>query len=125
MRYANRELWLKCGALRFSVPPTWQLGLPPSFSSVSVALLETLLKAAVWADVGCSPWAGVFSPRQVTSASLPSLPVPYSFSTVMHETVKQLSPKCEVTFLQSEDGSGKGAALITAVACRIREAGQR
>lgn len=48
-----------------------------------------------------------------------------SFSTVMHETVKQLSPKCEVTFLQSEDGSGKGAALITAVACRIREAGQR
>ncbi|KAK2510497.1 hexokinase-2 [Columba guinea] len=47
------------------------------------------------------------------------------FSTVMHETVKQLSPKCEVTFLPSEDGSGKGAALITAVACRIREAGQR
>ncbi|KAJ7305302.1 hypothetical protein JRQ81_011220 [Phrynocephalus forsythii] len=46
------------------------------------------------------------------------------FSTVMKETVKQLSPKCEVTFLQSEDGSGKGAALITAVACRIREAGQ-
>uniref|UniRef100_A0A8D0GUN0 Hexokinase-2 n=1 Tax=Sphenodon punctatus TaxID=8508 RepID=A0A8D0GUN0_SPHPU len=47
------------------------------------------------------------------------------FSSIMHETVKQLSPKCEVTFLQSEDGSGKGAALITAVACRIREAGQR
>uniref|UniRef100_A0A8D2KV78 Hexokinase-2 n=1 Tax=Varanus komodoensis TaxID=61221 RepID=A0A8D2KV78_VARKO len=46
------------------------------------------------------------------------------FSTIMNETVKQLSPKCEVTFLQSEDGSGKGAALITAVACRIREAGQ-
>ncbi|CAM4631178.1 hexokinase-2 isoform X1 [Lepidochelys kempii] len=47
------------------------------------------------------------------------------FSSVMHETVRQLTPKCEVTFLQSEDGSGKGAALITAVACRIREAGQR
>ncbi|KAJ6653241.1 hypothetical protein lerEdw1_009405 [Lerista edwardsae] len=46
------------------------------------------------------------------------------FSSVMHETVKLLSPKCEVAFLQSEDGSGKGAALITAVACRIREAGQ-
>lgn len=54
-----------------------------------------------------------------------SVPLPCSFSTVMQETVKQLSPKCEVTFLQSEDGSGKGAALITAVACRIREAGQR
>ncbi|KAL7981280.1 hypothetical protein Chor_002176 [Crotalus horridus] len=46
------------------------------------------------------------------------------FSEVMQETVKQLSPKCEVTFLQSEDGSGKGAALITAVACRMRDAGQ-
>ncbi|XP_072916298.1 hexokinase-2 [Hemitrygon akajei] len=46
------------------------------------------------------------------------------FSMIMHETVERLSPKCQVTFLQSEDGSGKGAALITAVACRIREAGQ-
>ncbi|XP_026571063.1 hexokinase-2-like [Pseudonaja textilis] len=46
------------------------------------------------------------------------------FSKEMDKTVKQLSPKCEVTFLQSEDGSGKGAALITAVACRLREAGQ-
>ncbi|XP_078095382.1 hexokinase-2-like [Mustelus asterias] len=46
------------------------------------------------------------------------------FSSIMHETVKRLSPKCEVSFVQSEDGSGKGAALITAVACRIREAGQ-
>ncbi|XP_018414384.1 PREDICTED: hexokinase-2 isoform X1 [Nanorana parkeri] len=47
------------------------------------------------------------------------------FSTIMHQTVEELSPKCQVTFMQSEDGSGKGAALITAVACRIREAGQR
>ncbi|ERE66227.1 hexokinase-2-like protein [Cricetulus griseus] len=47
------------------------------------------------------------------------------FAKVMHETVKDLAPKCEVSFLESEDGSGKGAALITAVACRIREAGQR
>ncbi|KAM6965635.1 hexokinase-2 [Aplochiton taeniatus] len=46
------------------------------------------------------------------------------FSSVMHETVRDLAPQCEVTFLQSEDGSGKGAALITAVACRIRDAGQ-
>ncbi|XP_037663031.1 hexokinase-2 isoform X1 [Choloepus didactylus] len=47
------------------------------------------------------------------------------FAKVMHETVKDLAPKCNVSFLESEDGSGKGAALITAVACRIREAGQR
>uniref|UniRef100_UPI00398EACEF hexokinase-2-like isoform X1 n=2 Tax=Pristiophorus japonicus TaxID=55135 RepID=UPI00398EACEF len=46
------------------------------------------------------------------------------FSTIMHETVARLSPKCKVSFVPSEDGSGKGAALITAVACRIREAGQ-
>lgn len=48
-----------------------------------------------------------------------------SFAQVMHETVKDLAPKCDVSFLESEDGSGKGAALITAVACRIRDAGQR
>ncbi|KAI5770831.1 HK2 [Gulo gulo luscus] len=47
------------------------------------------------------------------------------FAQVMHETVKDLAPKCDVSFLESEDGSGKGAALITAVACRIRDAGQR
>ncbi|MGH0185832.1 UNVERIFIED_CONTAM: hypothetical protein FKN15_018836 [Acipenser sinensis] len=46
------------------------------------------------------------------------------FSNVLHETVRDLAPNCTVSFLQSEDGSGKGAALITAVACRIREAGQ-
>ncbi|XP_066570364.1 hexokinase-2 [Amia ocellicauda] len=46
------------------------------------------------------------------------------FSTVLHETVRDLAPQCDVSFVQSEDGSGKGAALITAVACRIREAGQ-
>ncbi|KAM9067248.1 hexokinase-2 isoform X1 [Sarcophilus harrisii] len=47
------------------------------------------------------------------------------FAKVMHATVKELAPKCDVSFLESEDGSGKGAALITAVACRIRDAGQR
>ncbi|XP_072565066.1 hexokinase-2 isoform X1 [Paramormyrops kingsleyae] len=46
------------------------------------------------------------------------------FSSVMRETLRELAPQCDVTLLQSEDGSGKGAALITAVACRIRDAGQ-
>ncbi|XP_028850949.1 hexokinase-2 isoform X2 [Denticeps clupeoides] len=45
------------------------------------------------------------------------------FSTVLRETLRDLAPQCEVTLVQSEDGSGKGAALITAVACRLREAG--
>ncbi|MGH0136375.1 UNVERIFIED_CONTAM: hypothetical protein FKN15_060974 [Acipenser sinensis] len=38
------------------------------------------------------------------------------FSKVLKETVKDLAPQCDVTFMLSEDGSGKGAALITAVA---------
>ncbi|XP_055025367.2 hexokinase HKDC1 [Misgurnus anguillicaudatus] len=38
------------------------------------------------------------------------------FSTILKDTVRQLAPKCKVDFILSEDGSGKGAALITAVA---------
>ncbi|KAK2911017.1 hypothetical protein Q8A67_003150 [Cirrhinus molitorella] len=44
------------------------------------------------------------------------------FATIMRETLRDLAPNCEVTLVQSEDGSGKGAALITAVACRLRDA---
>uniref|UniRef100_A0A8P4FVV4 Hexokinase-2 n=1 Tax=Dicentrarchus labrax TaxID=13489 RepID=A0A8P4FVV4_DICLA len=43
------------------------------------------------------------------------------FSGIMHQTVNELAPKCNVNFLLSEDGSGKGAALITAVGCRLRQ----
>ncbi|MBN3326724.1 HXK1 protein, partial [Atractosteus spatula] len=38
------------------------------------------------------------------------------FSTSLRETVQELAPQCSVAFVLSEDGSGKGAALITAVA---------
>ncbi|KAL0964684.1 hypothetical protein UPYG_G00327530 [Umbra pygmaea] len=38
------------------------------------------------------------------------------FSGILKETVKSLAPQCDVEFVLSEDGSGKGAALITAVA---------
>lgn len=44
-----------------------------------------------------------------------------SFSKIMQQTVNELAPQCSVNFLLSEDGSGKGAALITAVGCRLRE----
>nr|XP_048303773.1 hexokinase-3 isoform X5 [Myodes glareolus] len=44
-----------------------------------------------------------------------------SFSKLVSATVQKLAPHCKVTFLQSEDGSGKGAALVTAVACRLAE----
>ncbi|XP_049994397.1 hexokinase HKDC1 [Alexandromys fortis] len=43
------------------------------------------------------------------------------FSRILQETVKELAPQCDVTFLLSEDGSGKGAALITAVAKRLQQ----
>ncbi|KAG7222090.1 hypothetical protein INR49_016660 [Caranx melampygus] len=46
------------------------------------------------------------------------------FSSIMQETLQDLAPQCQVTFHKSEDGSGKGAALITAVACRIKSGGQ-
>ncbi|KAB5581505.1 hypothetical protein PHYPO_G00176500 [Pangasianodon hypophthalmus] len=38
------------------------------------------------------------------------------FSRILKDTVKELAPMCKVDFILSEDGSGKGAALITAVA---------
>ncbi|KAJ3593432.1 hypothetical protein NHX12_005767 [Muraenolepis orangiensis] len=40
------------------------------------------------------------------------------FSVVLQDTVRALAPGCQVTFTLSEEGSGKGAALITAVARR-------
>ncbi|XP_022355392.1 putative hexokinase HKDC1 [Enhydra lutris kenyoni] len=44
------------------------------------------------------------------------------FSRILQETVKELAPRCDVKLILSEDGSGKGAALITAVAKRLQQA---
>ncbi|XP_039212712.1 hexokinase-3 isoform X1 [Crotalus tigris] len=44
---------------------------------------------------------------------------PY-FAKKLQDTVALLAPNCNVKFLLSEDGSGKGAALIAAVACRTK-----
>ncbi|XP_020495919.1 hexokinase HKDC1 [Labrus bergylta] len=43
------------------------------------------------------------------------------FSRVLQETARVFAPQCNVTFLPSEEGSGKGAALITAVARQKQE----
>ncbi|NXR44520.1 HXK3 protein, partial [Hippolais icterina] len=40
------------------------------------------------------------------------------FSDNLQKTLKDLAPNCNVSFLLSEDGSGKGAALVAAVASR-------
>ncbi|NXQ40996.1 HXK3 protein, partial [Catharus fuscescens] len=37
------------------------------------------------------------------------------FSDNLQKTLKELAPNCNVTFMLSEDGSGKGAALVAAV----------
>lgn len=37
----------------------------------------------------------------------------------MHKMVRLLVPDCDVRFMRSEDGSGKGAAMVTAVAYRL------
>lgn len=42
-----------------------------------------------------------------------------SFSEELQATVRLLAPACHITFMVSEDGSGKGAAMVTAVAQRL------
>ena len=44
-----------------------------------------------------------------------------SFAKRLHKTVRRLVPDCDVRFLRSEDGSGKGAAMVTAVAYRLAD----
>ncbi|KAG5210446.1 hypothetical protein JEQ12_015640 [Ovis aries] len=41
-----------------------------------------------------------------------------SFKERFHAIVRRLTPSCEITFIESEEGSGRGAALISAVACK-------
>ncbi|XP_064314685.1 hexokinase-3 isoform X2 [Phalacrocorax carbo] len=43
------------------------------------------------------------------------------FSQHLQQMLRDLAPNCTVTFLPSEDGSGKGAALVAAVACHGAE----
>lgn len=43
----------------------------------------------------------------------------HSFARRLHKTVRKLLPDCEIRFIRSEDGSGKGAAMVTAVAYRL------
>jgi hexokinase len=42
----------------------------------------------------------------------------YSFKERFHASVRRLTPSCEISFIESEEGSGRGAALVSAVACK-------
>ncbi|KGL87161.1 Hexokinase-2, partial [Charadrius vociferus] len=54
------------------------------------------------------PWSGRGGRHQPS----PSPPISPSFSQHLQQMLRDLAPNCTVTFLQSEDGSGKGAALV-------------
>ena len=46
---------------------------------------------------------------------------PCRYSRRLHKTVRRLVPDSDVRFLLSESGSGKGAAMVTAVAYRLAD----
>nr|XP_014344414.1 PREDICTED: glucokinase [Latimeria chalumnae] len=41
------------------------------------------------------------------------------FKHKFHAMVQELTPRCNITFIQSEEGSGRGAALVSAVARKM------
>lgn len=45
----------------------------------------------------------------------------FRYARRLHKTVRRLVPDSDVRFLLSESGSGKGAAMVTAVAYRLAE----
>ncbi len=42
----------------------------------------------------------------------------------MDEAMEELAPGNKITMKLSEDGSGKGAAIVAAVACRLQASGE-
>uniref|UniRef100_A0A8C8IZ75 Hexokinase-2 n=1 Tax=Oncorhynchus tshawytscha TaxID=74940 RepID=A0A8C8IZ75_ONCTS len=111
------------------------LGLTSSTCDDSILVKEVCSMVACRAAQLCGAGLAAVVDKIRQNRNLPELKITvgvdgtlyklHPFSNFMHETVRDLAPQCKVTFIQSEDGSGKGAALITAVACRIRDAGQR
>lgn len=45
----------------------------------------------------------------------------FRYARRLHKTVRHLVPDSDVRFLLSESGSGKGAAMVTAVAYRLAD----
>lgn len=43
----------------------------------------------------------------------------FRFLSVLRETVRLLAPDCDVSFIPSVDGGGRGVAMVTAVAARL------
>uniref|UniRef100_A0A674K0S3 Phosphotransferase n=1 Tax=Terrapene triunguis TaxID=2587831 RepID=A0A674K0S3_9SAUR len=57
--------------------------------------------------------------RELPASPVPGSPLVPRFSETLQQLVKPLAPECEVTLVQSDDGSGKGIAMVAAVASRL------
>ncbi|KAL0593224.1 Hexokinase-2 [Plecturocebus cupreus] len=104
-----------------------QLGLESTCDN-SIIVKEVCTAVARWAAQLCGTGMAAMVDKIQENHGLDALKVTVGvdgtlyklhphFAKVMHKTVKDLAPKCDVSFLQSGDGSGKGAALITYITC--------
>lgn len=76
-----------------------------------------------WVSVGSADFGGMqcrFWGVGSAEAGLAASP-PHRYARRLHKTTRRLVPDSEVRFLLSESGSGKGAAMVTAVAYRLSE----
>ena len=48
----------------------------------------------------------------------------FFFNSRMGAAMKELAPGNGIVMKESEDGSGRGAAIVAAVACRLKAAGE-
>lgn len=69
-------------------------------------------------ELKCGERKGCLQPPTGGSAHPPPLP---RYARRFHKTLRRLVPDTDVRFLLSESGSGKGAAMVTAVAYRLAE----
>lgn len=76
--------------------------------------------SSVWAEA-VHHWAAICTPALNLGHPSLTLSGGCSFAKHLHKAVRRLVPDCDVRFLRSEDGSGKGAAMVTAVAYRLAD----
>uniref|UniRef100_A0A8C1SFU5 Hexokinase-2 n=1 Tax=Cyprinus carpio TaxID=7962 RepID=A0A8C1SFU5_CYPCA len=100
------------------------LGLTSSTCDDSILVKEVCSVVSKRAAQLCGAGLSAVVDKIRLNRGLEKLSITVGVDATQQDTLKDLAPNCEVTLVQSEDGSGKGAALITAVACRLRDAGK-
>ena len=58
---------------------------------------------------------------ELLKMSAPRFYTYFRYARRLHKTVRRLVPESDIRFLLSESGSGKGAAMVTAVASRLAD----